>query len=107
METEATIKEKKRSYPCSYCKGSGIAEEGDYVDVGVGMMQVSADWPCNYCDSLGMIEIGGKVHRRIVQEKLALEIIGFIKPPKEEWTNEELQDLGNRALSLLAGGDAK
>ena len=95
------MKKNKKTFPCWLCKGSGISEEGEYVDVGIGMMQVSADWPCNYCDGKGLIEVGGPVHRRITAERLALEIIKFCKPSKEEWTNEELQEIGNKALNLL------
>jgi hypothetical protein len=85
----------KKSFPCPICKGKGSWIE-PVTDEGQGPME-----HCGYCDSFGIIEIGGLIHRRIVSEKLALEIIKFAKPKKELWEVWELQELGNRALGLV------
>ncbi len=48
-----------------------------------------------------MIVIGGPVHRRITAERIALQIIKFRTDlKKEEWTWEEIKELGNKALAL-------
>ena len=52
---------KRTTFPCPVCKGSGILEEGDWVDVGIGSIQVSADDYCTWCDD-GQMVIGGKKH---------------------------------------------
>jgi len=56
---------KKIKVPCWVCKGSGIIEEGETIDVGIGWgieEQVSPDIECEWCD-YGMIEIGSKKHK--------------------------------------------
>lgn len=57
-------REKKLRVPCWLCKGSGITEEGERVDVGLGlaMVQVSADIECGLCDGEGLIVLGSKIH---------------------------------------------
>lgn len=54
-----------KKIPCWLCKGSGIIEEGERIDVGLGpfiTQQVSADLECGFCEGEGMIEIGGPKH---------------------------------------------
>jgi len=86
-----------KSFPCWVCKGQGSWYEAVLYDgPGGGPLE-----ECNYCEGEGMIEIGGKVHRRIVAEKIAMEIIKFRKDLKNEWTMQELQELGNKALNLI------
>lgn len=88
-----------KKFPCPYCKGSGVAEEGEHVDVGIGMVQVSADWPCNFCDALGMIERGGSVHKRIVASQIATKILGFHRVD-DEMPYEDFLKIGYKALEL-------
>lgn len=85
-------------FPCWVCKGEGTWVE-PVTDEGYGPIE-----RCGYCNGEGLIEIGGKVHRRIAAEAIAQKIINFIKPAKEEWTMEELRELGEKALNLLEGG---
>ena len=50
--------------PCWICKGQGITERGEFVDVGVGDgVQVSADLECGLCNGECLIEIGSKQHK--------------------------------------------
>lgn len=92
---------KKRTFPCWVCKGQGDFNDGTFVDVGIGSVQVSAHSECGYCGGEGLIEIGGKIHKRITAERIAMDIIKFNKPKQEEWTDDELQEIGNKALNLL------
>jgi hypothetical protein len=82
-------------FPCPICHGKG-GEIDVVCDDGTGPYD-----ECYYCDDKGMIEVGGSIHRRIKAEHIALEILDFMKPEKEEWTFAELQDLGNKALNLV------
>lgn len=84
-----------KSFPCWVCKGSG-GEKEIVTDEGEGPW-----YDCGYCEGEGLIEIGGTVHRKRKAEQLAMEILHFSKPEKEEWTNEELLELGNKALNLV------
>lgn len=85
----------KKSFPCWVCKGKGSWIE-PVTDEGYGPTEY-----CNYCEGEGLIEIGGKRHREIVAERIGIQIITFLKPPKILWTGEELQELGNKALNLI------
>jgi len=52
-----------KQVPCWICKGNGIAEKGEWIDVGEGYyQQVSPDIECGLCDGNGMIQIGSKEH---------------------------------------------
>ena len=88
-----------KKYPCQYCKGRGISERGEFVD----MQQVSPDIECGNCEGKGLIEIGGKRHKEIVAERIAMQIISF-----KRWENypdgvpyDELMKLGMEALDLV------
>jgi hypothetical protein len=86
---------KPKYFPCPICKG-----EGEWVEPVLEDGSGPSDW-CNYCEKEGMIEIRGKVHRQVKAEKIALEIIHFMQPDKTEWTWQELDELGNKALDLV------
>ena len=86
---------KKRYFPCPYCKGRGGYTEV-ILDDGTGPYE-----PCYACDDKRMVEIGGEVHRKWKAEHIALEIINFVKPSKDEWSMAELFELGNKALDLI------
>lgn len=86
----------RKTFPCWVCGAKGTWVE-PVTDEGQGPTE-----SCGYCEGEGMIEIGGEIHRRIVAEKIAMQIIKFKKPQKEEWTYQELQEIGNKALDLLA-----
>jgi len=71
-------------FPCPICKGSGIAEEGETVDVGVGNVQVSADIECGYCFGEGMIGVNSETHEKIKTRALIdLFYLRFGKEDKE------------------------
>ena len=89
------MEKKTKQFPCWVCKGKGTWIE-QVLDDGSGPTE-----SCCYCEGEGLIEIGGKRHREIRAEKIALDIISFVKPFKEEWTYQELQELGNKALALV------
>lgn len=62
-----------KKFPCWVCKGSGIVEEGERVDIGLGPFvtaQVSPDIKCEYCNGEGMIEINSPLHRTIKRYQL-------------------------------------
>lgn len=85
-----------KSFPCWVCKGQGGEKEVVIEETGQGPW-----YECGYCEGEGLIEIGGTVHRKRKAEQLALEIVHFSKPEKEEWTNEELLEIGYKALNLV------
>ncbi len=89
------MKKKVKIFPCWVCRGQGTWVE-PVTDWGEGPTE-----SCNYCDGQGLIEIGGKIHRRITAEAIAMKIIHFRKPKQEEWSMQELEQLGNKALNLL------
>jgi DnaJ-class molecular chaperone len=71
----------KKTVPCWLCKGTGIAEEGERVDVGLGTFctaQVSADWDCGLCNGTGQIVLGSKAHN--LWRKNVMNV-GRYKPP--------------------------
>lgn len=84
-----------KRFPCWVCGGKGTWIE-PVTDEGQGPLE-----SCGYCEGEGMIEIGGKIHRRHAAEAIAMKILAFRKDVKEEWTWEELQELGNKALNLI------
>ena len=84
-----------RTFPCWCCRGQGFFHE-EILEYGQG-----PDYDCNYCDGKCLIEIGGDIHRRIAAEAIAMKILAFKKPAKDEWTFEELRALGNKALDLV------
>ena len=86
---------KKKYYPCWVCKGQGGWKE-PILDDGSGPYD-----KCGYCEGEGLIEIGGPIQRRHKRESIAMELIGFVKPNKSEWTYQEMQDIGEKALQLL------
>lgn len=61
---------RTKTFPCPVCKGVGDFQDGTFVDVEVGMVQVSAHSPCGYCEEKGMIDIDGPVHDRIKEDKM-------------------------------------
>jgi len=85
----------KKTFPCGVCKGRGYFHE-DVLEYGQG-----PDYDCGWCEGEGLIEIGGAIHRKHAAEKIAMDILHFRKPSKQEWTWDELQDLGNKALDLV------
>ncbi len=86
---------KIKYFPCWVCKGRG-GEKEIILDDGSGPYE-----DCGWCEGEGMILIGGKVHRKWKREELAIKIIEFIKPEKEEYSFEELQEIGEKALCLV------
>lgn len=86
----------KKSFPCWVCRGKGTWVEVVIHETGQGPLE-----RCGYCEGEGLIEIGGAIHRRIAAERIAIDIIKFVKPRQEMFTFEELQKLGNEALNLL------
>lgn len=84
-----------KHFPCWVCEGKGTWVE-PVLDDGSGPTEY-----CGFCEGKGLIEIGGKRHREITAESLALKIIRFKKPKKEDWTIDELRLLGNKALDLI------
>lgn len=84
-----------KKFPCWVCKGQGTWVEVVIEETGQGPLE-----SCIYCEGEGTIETGGKIHRRIVAERIAMDILRFNQDSKVEWTNEELQELGNRAIDL-------
>lgn len=92
-------------FPCWVCKGSGIGEKGESIDVGgegyVAMMQISPDIECGYCEGRGMLEVDGEIHTKRKLESIALKAISYFKPKKEEWTYEEIITLGKKIRELL------
>lgn len=86
---------KTKYFPCPICKGKGGYTE-PVTDDGRGPY-----YPCGYCDDKAMIEIGGERHREIVATSIAIKILDFVKPEKDEWSVAELIDLGNKALDLF------
>lgn len=85
----------KKSFPCWVCRGRGSWTE-PILDDGSGPRE-----SCAYCEGEGLIEIGGKRHMEIAAERIAMEILKYRKDAKEEWTWDELLDLGTRALNLI------
>jgi hypothetical protein len=83
-----------KRFPCWVCKGKGTWVEVVIEETGQGPTE-----SCNYCSGEGTIEIGGAVHKRIVAERVAMELIRFGK--KEEYSYEELLEIGNKALELV------
>jgi DnaJ-class molecular chaperone len=55
---------KQKYVVCWNCRGSGIIEEGDTVDVGIGQVQVSPDISCWLCEGTGFVKINGKLHKQ-------------------------------------------
>jgi DnaJ-class molecular chaperone len=53
----------RKTVVCWSCRGSGISEEGERVDVGIGSVQVTADTPCWLCEGTGFVKINGKQHK--------------------------------------------
>ena len=84
-----------KKFPCWVCRGLGKWIE-PVTDEGFGPTEY-----CGYCEGKGLIEVGGKRHREIVAEGIALKIIKFVNPEQIEWTHEELIEIGNKALSLV------
>lgn len=84
---------QKRYFPCWVCKGKGTWIE-PVTDEGYGPTE-----SCGYCDGEGMIEIGGERHKEIAAERVALMILKYRPDAKEEWTYQELQDFGKRAIA--------
>lgn len=81
---------KKRYFPCQYCKGSGIGEEGESD----GWQQISPDTPCGNCDGQGMIEIGGEIHLRNKAISLGLKHL----TEDREYSWDELLEIGRKYL---------
>ena len=85
----------KKVFPCWVCKAKGTWIE-PVTDEGYGPTE-----SCGYCDGEGMIVIGGNIHKRITAERIALDILKFVNPKKELWTDKELQEIGMKALKLV------
>jgi hypothetical protein len=86
-----------KTFPCPICKGSGIGEKGECVDVGIGMVQVSADWPCGWCVGEGMVEIGGTTHLKRKAEKKGYEML----TDDQEYTIEQIREMGAKSLGII------
>ena len=87
--------EKKKFFPCWVCEGQGGWKE-EILDDGSGPYD-----ECGYCEGNGLIEIGGELHRKHKAEQIALMIIDFVKPEQQEWSSDELHEIGYKALSLV------
>lgn len=84
-----------KHFPCWVCKGRGHWIE-PVTDEGQGPTEY-----CEYCEGKGVIEIGGIRHMEIVAERIAMDIIKYNKSSKLEWSYNELQELGKKALNLI------
>lgn len=84
----------RKYFPCWVCKGKGGEKEVVIEETGEGPF-----YECGYCEGNGLIEINGPIHRKIRAEKIATEIIKY--GPEREYTWEELQELGEKALNLI------
>lgn len=86
---------KKRYFPCPICKGKGGWKE-------VVLDDGSGPWDeCGYCNGDALIEIDGKTHMKIKYHNIAMKAITYFKPKQEEWSWQELQDLGLKIANLL------
>ena len=83
--------EKKRYFPCQYCKGAGGYCD-DYDEYGRCMIPLG----CSNCDDKGMIEIGGKIHLRNKALKKGMELMS----EDREYSYKELLRMGQIALNL-------
>ena len=90
---------KKRYFPCPYCKGKGIAEQGEFVDG----QQVSPDTYCGYCESKGLIEIGGKIHMEHKAFNIGCDIIWQPNrtPKQDAYSYNYIVRIGKKALKLV------
>ena len=84
-----------KSFPCWVCGGKGTWIE-PVTDEGQGPRE-----SCGYCEGEGMIEIGGAVHRRRKAESIATQIIAFSGEKDREYSWNELQEIGEKALNLI------
>jgi hypothetical protein len=93
------MREKKvKKFPCKYCKGTGIIENGEFNDDG---LQISPNIECSNCDGEGMIEIGGNVHLRIKAFNIGCDILWALGRNKgKAFTYNHIVRIGKKALLL-------
>ncbi len=92
---------KRKDFPCPVCKGTGVLEEGHYVDVEVGMIQVSADLECDWCTN-GMMVIDSPKHRQYAFDRW------MEKSPQFIWDGEDITflDALKNATDYLVSSEA-
>ena len=99
------IASKTKRSPCPVCKGQIVLERGDFVSVGVGMMQVSADLTCGWCVD-GFMEVGSKEHWKWRQPML-IHRIWMSVGTEDEWAQgkfmDENIDLENAVATAING----
>ena len=67
----------RKTFPCPVCKGSGYLDRGEMVDVGIGMVQVSADLECSFCE-YGQMVIDGEKHREYQMHIFSMKVPDFL-----------------------------
>ena len=85
-----------KHFPCPVCKATGMTEAPEYEDG----FQITPGIDCYYCEGEGSIEIGSELHIKNNEMKMGMLAIRYFNPPRETWTINEIQELGERINKL-------